>query len=68
MSEDKDSGGVVALRLARLLDALDAIERVRALHSPRAESPWSGACGECTESWPCPTIRALDGPLSGGTA
>lgn len=51
--------------------AVDAIERVRALHASGDE--WCGYhnsalcecanvyCEECGADWPCPTVQALDG-------
>lgn len=43
-----------------------AIERVRELHAPldvraAAEAETPPACSTCRASWPCPTLRALDG-------
>lgn len=38
------------------------VERVRELHHEiPAGKPDAGFCDGCESSWPCPTIRALDG-------
>ena len=47
-------------------DALAAIVRVRELHQPVYQGEigqmvCAGCSGEVPETWPCPTIRALDG-------
>jgi hypothetical protein len=43
-----------------LLDeAVEAIDRVRALH--RKDPRYTGGCLACEQAMPCPTIRALDG-------
>ena len=39
--------------------ALTAIERVKALH--RQLSDGSTLCTQCDDTWPCDTIRALEG-------
>lgn len=44
-----------------LIAAEAAIARVRELHVPDAAEVWCDGCGL---GWPCPTIRALDGPGS----
>ena len=51
--------------------AVDAIERVRALHAPISKTVFDGIsfvphdtltdCGWCDTTYPCPTIQALDG-------
>lgn len=50
---------IAALRNAApsLLAAAEAVERVRARHS----NGFGNRCIGCDYSWPCPTIRALDG-------
>jgi hypothetical protein len=42
-------------------EARAALDRVRALHKRIAESPLVVWCEEDGFSWPCPTIRAIDG-------
>lgn len=52
-----------------LEQALEAIERVRELHSPHQSANGQLICNECTglsrdfEDYPCLTIQALDGEL-----
>ena len=38
-----------------------AIQRVRELHYNTATHHPSGCCSECGGTYPCPTVRALDG-------
>ena len=38
-----------------------AIQRVRELHYNTATRHPSGCCSECGGTYPCPTVRALDG-------
>lgn len=52
--------------LAALLDAAEAVARVRALHQPEEcdcqNCDGEGMrCPECVGHWPCPTFRALKG-------
>lgn len=49
-------------------EAKEAIERVREIHKPYVVSGMacsccklSTECSVCDESYPCPTIKALDG-------
>lgn len=44
--------------------AVATIERVKALHheSPEHFEGCGTSCRGCHEVWPCPTIKALDGP------
>ena len=48
--------------LRRALDALDA---VLALHARQTDKPLTNGdprCAECwAETWPCPTVRAIEG-------
>ncbi len=63
--------GEGAVLLAEIDRLRAAIERVRALHAPQEYTIWSGArLQRCTHSrdetgyclsYPCPTLRALDG-------
>lgn len=43
----------------KLRDAEAAIERVRELHTPYFDV--TEMCRECSDDWPCDTIRALEG-------
>lgn len=38
-----------------------AIQRVLAMHA-QGDNGWSEWCNECGYRWPCPTVKALDGP------
>ena len=44
-----------------LKQAQAAIQRVRELHYNTATHHPSGCCSECGGTYPCPTVRALDG-------
>ena len=46
---------------ARALTAEATIQRVRELHYNTATHHPSGCCSECGGTYPCPTVRALDG-------
>ena len=46
---------------ARMLAAEATIQRVRELHYNTATHHPSGCCSECGGTYPCPTVRALDG-------
>lgn len=50
----------------RLLEA--AVARIRRLHPVHREKSGKDACPTCLEDYPCPTIRALDGPTEGADA
>ena len=43
------------------LENAQAIERVRELHVQ--ETPITEFCKECSYTYPCPTIQALDGEI-----
>ena len=74
---DADERLIVAAvnALPDLLDAAEALERVRALHYTHECVPLDfhcfivfgggcaavGTCATCRVSYPCPTIRAIDG-------
>ncbi len=45
----------------RLVEAEATIQRVRELHYNTATHHPSGCCSECGGTYPCPTVRALDG-------
>ena len=45
----------------RMVDAEATIQRVRELHYNTATHHPSGCCSECGGTYPCPTVRALDG-------
>lgn len=47
--------------LPDLLDAADAMERVRDLHKPHPCDVQHSCCTTCNDRYPCRTIRALDG-------
>lgn len=49
--------------MAPLLEAREAIQRVRELHIQETEI--SEFCKECSYTYPCPTIKALDGDING---
>ena len=42
-------------------ELLTVIQRVRELHYNTATHHPSGCCSECGGTYPCPTVRALDG-------
>ena len=48
-----------AKRYVRGLEA--QVQRVRELHYNTATHHPSGCCSECGGTYPCPTVRALDG-------
>jgi hypothetical protein len=50
---------VVGALLAELDARGVAIERVRELHYATEPGEW--ICEACSEDWPCPTSKALDG-------
>lgn len=50
---DRDEWRILAKRRGQALD------RVRALHVPHPMD--AGCCTLCSDYYPCPTIRALDG-------
>lgn len=45
----------------RAFEAEATIQRVRELHYNTATHHPSGCCSECGGTYPCPTVRALDG-------
>jgi len=47
--------------VARAEKAEATIQRVRELHYNTATHHPSGCCSECGGTYPCPTVRALDG-------
>ena len=49
------------MMVADLEEAQATIERVRELHYNTATHHPSGCCSECGGTYPCPTVRALDG-------
>lgn len=49
------------MMVADLEEAQAAIQRVRELHYNTATHHPSGCCSECGGTYPCPTVRALDG-------
>ena len=48
-------------QLANELLTVGDIQRVRELHYNTATHHPSGCCSECGGTYPCPTVRALDG-------
>ena len=48
-------------RAMSMTDNEAAIQRVRELHYNTATHHPSGCCSECGGTYPCPTVRALDG-------
>jgi len=53
------STSTYAMTVGRAEDAEAAIQRVRELHAPYWDV--TEMCRECSDDWPCGTIRALDG-------
>ena len=49
------------MMVADLEEAQATIERVRELHYNTATHHPSGCCSQCGGTYPCATIRALDG-------
>ncbi len=47
----------------RLVEAEATIQRVRELHYNTATHHPSGCCSECGGTYPCPTVRAIEGEL-----
>ena len=58
----RECGGFDEADTATAIAALEAVNRVRALHT---EGKWLGRniCEECNCPWPCPTIAALEGEV-----
>lgn len=52
---------LLAANPAAILALLDRIDAVRALHLEAQMGFVVNLCRECHHTWPCPTIRALDG-------
>jgi hypothetical protein len=52
----RDRTAAIGDALRRLRARETATARVRAIH----QADISGACGECEQRLPCPTLRALD--------
>ena len=48
-------------RAMSMTDNEATIQRVRELHYNTATHHPSGCCSECGGTYPCPTVRALDG-------
>lgn len=78
MTEARDNARAEVERLTGQIDAVRALHH-RHLHRDPSiiNGPWyccgsvqlgtivEGDCDECRDSWPCPTIRALDATLDG---
>ena len=64
-SDDDRFVGIMDTRedARRVVDAVNAVARIRELHAPVHGGPDNGAtCRICrTATWPCPTLRALGG-------
>ena len=64
--DDNDAAFIAASRTL-LPKALEALQRVYALHCPMGAEVGGPICHECLDElqeplpWPCPTIRAIEG-------
>ena len=60
-----DAMNIASAKIEQLqaeVEALRAqVQRVRELHYNTATHHPSGCCSECGGTYPCPTVRALDG-------
>lgn len=65
-----DEGHFEMLRDTAIADAhntlpalLTALEKVLELHFPQFDNPGIDWCWECDKTWPCDTVRAIEGAI-----